>query len=151
MCITSSFPPKGQRTKRQRRDFSALYCSDSLNYKRFVGYFSALPQRSLLLGGENKILSPGRLYQQKSLFSITVLLLNILLFIFGNFQPVYASTPQSNTGSQKRTDSKSTQEPINEGGATSTSRLALPFKRLWQYLEETTAFAPAVDEQRIYL
>lgn len=44
------------------------------------------------------------------------------------------------------------QELVSEGGATSTSRLALPFKRAWQYLtNETTTLAPSIDDARIYL
>jgi outer membrane protein assembly factor BamB len=44
------------------------------------------------------------------------------------------------------------QEPLSEAGATSTSRLALPFKRAWQYLtNETSTLAPSIDDARIYL
>ncbi|MEW6126931.1 MAG: PQQ-binding-like beta-propeller repeat protein [Acidobacteriota bacterium] len=40
---------------------------------------------------------------------------------------------------------------VAEDGAVSTSRLALPFKKIWQYLDDTTTLAPSVDEARIYL
>jgi outer membrane protein assembly factor BamB len=44
------------------------------------------------------------------------------------------------------------QESLAEGGATSTSSLALPFKRAWQYLtDETSTLAPSIDDARIYL
>src|SRR5882672_10732527 len=39
-----------------------------------------------------------------------------------------------------------------EAGATSTSPLALPFKRAWQYLtNEASTLAPSVDDAHIYL
>jgi outer membrane protein assembly factor BamB len=41
---------------------------------------------------------------------------------------------------------------IAEAGATSTSRLALPFKRAWQYLTDSASTKPAsLDGSRIYL
>jgi len=41
---------------------------------------------------------------------------------------------------------------VAEAGATSTSRLALPFKRAWLYLtDETSTIPPASDASRIYL
>lgn len=43
-------------------------------------------------------------------------------------------------------------EARTEGGATSTSRLALPFKRAWQYLTDgASTLAASVDEARIYM
>src|SRR5262249_20312842 len=44
-------------------------------------------------------------------------------------------------------------EPLPaEAGATSTSHLALPFKRLWKYLtDEASSLAPSIDSERIYL
>src|SRR5689334_17498392 len=44
------------------------------------------------------------------------------------------------------------QQPRAEAGATSTSRLALPFKRAWQYItNDALTVAPTLDETRIYL
>ncbi|HVF92540.1 MAG TPA: PQQ-binding-like beta-propeller repeat protein, partial [Blastocatellia bacterium] len=44
------------------------------------------------------------------------------------------------------------QESLSEAGATSTSPLALPFKRSWQYLTESaSSILPTLDEARIYL
>ena len=87
------------------------------------------------------------LFSQAALFFVIILPLLTLC----NAPHLFAATSQANSGSHKRPDSKIISETVNEGGGTSTSRLALPFKRLWQYLEATTTFAPAVDEQRIYL
>jgi outer membrane protein assembly factor BamB len=62
------------------------------------------------------------------------------------------------TKQQRKADAKSKagqrteQETPAEAGATSTSRLALPFKRAWQYLtNETSTLAPSIDDSRIYL
>lgn len=41
--------------------------------------------------------------------------------------------------------------PLAEGGAISTSPLALPFKKIWEYLDDTTTLAPSMDDARIYL
>jgi outer membrane protein assembly factor BamB len=43
------------------------------------------------------------------------------------------------------------QEGLAEAGATSTSSLALPFKRAWLYADDLTTLAPALDEARVYL
>lgn len=43
------------------------------------------------------------------------------------------------------------EERLTEGGAVSTSKLAWPFKKTWQYLDDVTTLAPTVDEVRIYL
>lgn len=43
-------------------------------------------------------------------------------------------------------------DSIAEAGATSTSTLALPFKRTWQHLTDgATALSPTLDDTRIYL
>ncbi|HXG68077.1 MAG TPA: PQQ-binding-like beta-propeller repeat protein, partial [Blastocatellia bacterium] len=43
-------------------------------------------------------------------------------------------------------------QKAEEGKAVSASRLALPFKRSWQYLNNgATALAPTLDGERIYL
>jgi len=85
----------------------------------------------------------------------------ILLILF----PVFAlsrsdqkSENPAQTKKQRKADAKlkagktTEQESLAEPGATSTSRLALPFKRAWQYLtNETSTLAPSIDESRIYL
>lgn len=44
------------------------------------------------------------------------------------------------------------QQPAAEAGATSSSRLALPFKRAWVYLtDDATTIPPSIDDARIYL
>jgi outer membrane protein assembly factor BamB len=55
--------------------------------------------------------------------------------------------------SSKKSDRRARQqEPRAEAGATSSSRLALPFKRSWQYLTESAAtLPPALDDARVYL
>jgi eukaryotic-like serine/threonine-protein kinase len=65
-----------------------------------------------------------------------------------------ASTPQ--TKQERKADARNKRaaeaELPAENGATSTSRLALPFKRAWQYLTDgATTLAPSIDETRIYL
>jgi eukaryotic-like serine/threonine-protein kinase len=72
------------------------------------------------------------------------------------------STPKpenpTQTKKQRKADAKlkagkgTDHEALAEPGATSTSRLALPFKRAWQYLtNETSTLAPSIDDARIYL
>ncbi|GEM_PF-897207 len=117
-----------------------------------TGKISVTPQLLASLCEKSKLPPQKSLLQQLSSFLHTILslLIIILLLTLCTVPRIFATTSQSNNGTQKRTD-KPTQESVNEDGATSTSRLALPFKRLWQYAEETTTFAPAVDEKRIYL
>jgi outer membrane protein assembly factor BamB len=40
---------------------------------------------------------------------------------------------------------------LSENGAFSTSKLALPFKKLWQYLDDVMTLAPTIDEVHVYL
>jgi outer membrane protein assembly factor BamB len=60
------------------------------------------------------------------------------------------SQDQQGEGNQKSGNNKA-QEEVAEAGATSTSKLARPFKRAWLYADEITTLAPALDEARIYL
>lgn len=64
--------------------------------------------------------------------------------------------PASNqTKEQRKADAqnrRAAKDLTAEAGATSTSRLALPFKRAWQYLTDSaSAVPPSVDDARIYL
>jgi outer membrane protein assembly factor BamB len=59
---------------------------------------------------------------------------------------------QRKAEARKKAGAGDRQEALAEPGATSTSRLALPFKRAWQYLtDETSTLAPSIDDSRIYL
>lgn len=52
----------------------------------------------------------------------------------------------------EKAQKKAKQAPVAEGGAVSTSRLALPFKRSWQYLTDSaSALSPTLDGPRIYV
>src|SRR5215471_18037090 len=72
-------------------------------------------------------------------------------------EPILLSQSLPQTKQERKADAKqkttAEQEPLPaEGGATSTSHLALPFKRLWKYLtDETSTLAPSIDSERIYL
>ncbi|MEK6300624.1 MAG: PQQ-binding-like beta-propeller repeat protein [Acidobacteriota bacterium] len=87
-------------------------------------------------------------------------LLSVLLFtpLFGFGQKPLPSTQQVPTQPTATNQSKKTggqpraRESLAEAGATSTSKLALPFKRAWQHLTGgATPIAPTVDDARIYL
>jgi outer membrane protein assembly factor BamB len=71
-----------------------------------------------------------------------------------------AQSPKPDVPSQSKQQRKSEakqkaadeQDARSENGATSTSRLALPFKRAWQYLtNDASSLTPSVDAERIYL
>src|SRR2546422_5291063 len=83
-----------------------------------------------------------------------ILLLSFVTLAQSNPKP--AGSPQ--TKQQQKAEAKqkasrrAEQEAPAEAGATSTSRLALPFKRAWQYLtNEASTLAPSIDDARIYL
>lgn len=68
------------------------------------------------------------------------------------------STGSTQTKQERKAEAKQKagrvpdQETRQEAGATSTSRLAFPFKRAWQYLTDSAStLAPSVDDTRIYL
>src|ERR1044071_1347708 len=62
-----------------------------------------------------------------------------------------ASQPKQTTG-QPNAEQKTAEQTMAEPGATSTSKLALPFKRAWQRLtEDAITLAPTLDNARIYL
>ena len=49
-------------------------------------------------------------------------------------------------------DKSSKKTPVTEGAVVSSSRLALPFKRSWQYLTDGAAMLPpSLDALRVYL
>ncbi|HSE37147.1 MAG TPA: PQQ-binding-like beta-propeller repeat protein, partial [Blastocatellia bacterium] len=59
---------------------------------------------------------------------------------------------QRKAEARQKAGPKARREDPAEAGATSTSRLALPFKRAWQYLtNDTSTLAPSMDDARIYL
>src|SRR6185436_8920006 len=68
------------------------------------------------------------------------------------------TTSPAQTKKEKKAQSKqkperdSETESRPEAGATSTSPLALPFKRMWQYLTDSAStVAPSVDDGHIFL
>src|SRR4030095_9157195 len=88
------------------------------------------------------------------------------LFLLVTFVAAVAATAQSGpdtigptqtkkekkAASKQKTGRESEVETRPEAGATSTSHLALPFKRAWQYLTDSAStLAPSVDDGHIYL
>ena len=72
--------------------------------------------------------------------------------------PQTGATGPAQTRKERKAQSKqkagrgSSEEQPPETGATSTSPLALPFKRAWQYLTDSAStLAPSVDDRHIYL
>src|SRR5262245_29088428 len=101
---------------------------------------------------------------QKQRISCGVLGL-VFLFASASFaRPVQEPEPQK-TKKQRKAEKRSGQpskegepskqgprESVAERGATSSSPLALPFKRAWQYLtDEASTLPPSVDDERIYM
>jgi outer membrane protein assembly factor BamB len=87
-----------------------------------------------------------------------VLLLPLVTPVFALPQSGPGSTGSTQTKKGRKAESKqkldrgSEEETRPEAGATSTSHLALPFKRAWQYLTDSAStFAPSVDDAHIYL
>ncbi|MFY9570921.1 MAG: PQQ-binding-like beta-propeller repeat protein [Blastocatellia bacterium] len=91
--------------------------------------------------------------------SILASILALIFLVPSLAQTQSSPTPESGqTKKEKKAEAKrkgglvAEQEARTEPGAISTSQLALPFKRAWQYLTDgATSFAPAVDDARIYL
>ncbi|HWO00922.1 MAG TPA: PQQ-binding-like beta-propeller repeat protein [Blastocatellia bacterium] len=92
------------------------------------------------------------------------LVIRLLLVVFvaqplalGQTQQTSAQTkpgprPATRDQSKPVPGQPSPQDSLAEAGATSTSKLALPFKRTWQHLTGgATPLAPTLDEGRIYL
>jgi len=63
-----------------------------------------------------------------------------------------AFAQSSEATAQAKQNKAATANPLAEPGAVSTSRLALPFKRVWQHLtDDALAVPPTLDGARIYL
>jgi outer membrane protein assembly factor BamB len=71
----------------------------------------------------------------------------------GSTPQVLAQTAKTPSGSgAKQTGGQTISQPRAEAGATSTSKLALPFKRSWQHLTgNAVTLSPTLDSARIYL
>jgi outer membrane protein assembly factor BamB len=90
--------------------------------------------------------------------AITTLAIILLVPLSARAQSSLESTGSSQTKQERKAEAKQKaggvpeQEMRAEAGATSTSHLALPFKRVWQYLTDSSStLAPSVDVSRIYL
>src|SRR5436190_7504464 len=99
-----------------------------------------------------------RSHDRPLLINLTFLLLALLVTpSAGRAQSDSGSTASPKPAKQKKADSKQNTHRAEqlarpEAGVTSTSPLALPFKRAWQYLSDSAStLAPSVDETRIYL
>ena len=98
----------------------------------------------------------SRRFNDRSNVSVLAIILLLPFVTLAQSNPKPAGSPQ--TKQQRKAEAKqkagrrAEQEAPAEAGATSTSRLALPFKRAWQYLtNEASTLAPSVDDARIYL
>jgi len=92
--------------------------------------------------------------------AIFAILLFVPLIARAQVDPKATSAPQTKQEGKTEGKPESKQKPGAaperetrfEAGATSTSHLALPFKRVWQYLTDSSStLAPSVDDSRIYL
>jgi outer membrane protein assembly factor BamB len=90
--------------------------------------------------------------------TMTTLALFLLVPLVTLAQSGAKSTGATQTKQERKAESKQKggrapdRETRQEAGATSTSRLALPFKRAWQYLTDSAStLAPTVDDAHIYL
>jgi outer membrane protein assembly factor BamB len=91
-----------------------------------------------------------------SLITMRTLALALLFPIVVSAQTSPKQSSSTKTKAQTKAEAQSkqaaAQELIAEAGATSTSRLALPFKRAWHYLSDSaSSVPPSIDEARIYL
>lgn len=94
----------------------------------------------------------------KKIFRGMKILPSMFLVLLLALTPVIAQTAKQPTGSQ---DTKNPSDPtakknnvqdtVAEAGASSTSKLALPFKRAWLYVDDLTTLAPTMDETQVYL
>jgi outer membrane protein assembly factor BamB len=97
-----------------------------------------------------------RRFNDRSPIRTLAIILLVLFVTLGQSGPKSAASTQ--TKKEKKAESK--QKDVRESevatrpeaGATSTSHLALPFKRAWQYLTDSAStLAPSVDDLHIYL
>ncbi|HTF37939.1 MAG TPA: PQQ-binding-like beta-propeller repeat protein, partial [Blastocatellia bacterium] len=98
----------------------------------------------------------SRRFNDRSYVSALAIILLLPFVTLAQSNPKPPGSPQ--TKQQRKAEAKQNagrraeQEAPAEAGAASTSRLALPFKRAWQYLtNEASTLAPSVDDARIYL
>ena len=96
--------------------------------------------------------------EMSSRFNRFLIAPSVLLSLLGlctSLIPSSNAFPQAKQDRKAQAKQKTTTEqepPPAEGGATSTSHLALPFKRLWKYLtDEASSLSPSIDSERIYL
>lgn len=89
------------------------------------------------------------------LISLRTLALALLLPVVVSAQtgPIPAGSKQTRDERKAEAQRKRAAEELTaEAGATSTSRLALPFKRAWHYLTDSASTVPpSIDDARIYL
>jgi outer membrane protein assembly factor BamB len=85
--------------------------------------------------------------------TLTILISSFILAHPGSTSQLLAQTAKAPGDSgPKQTGGQSSPQPRAEAGATSTSKLALPFKRSWQHLtENAVTLSPTLDSARIYL
>jgi outer membrane protein assembly factor BamB len=77
----------------------------------------------------------------------------VILLIAPDSRSIASGCRQQDNSSEKKAAAKTEQAaPLIEGTTVSSSRLALPFKRSWQYLTDSAAMLPpTLDALRIYL
>lgn len=89
------------------------------------------------------------------LISMRSLALALLLPVVVSAQVGSIPSGSKQTKDEKKAEAqrkRAAEELTAEAGATSTSRLALPFKRAWHYLTDSASTIPAsIDDARIYL
>src|SRR5262252_510713 len=84
--------------------------------------------------------------------SVFLSLLGLSTILIHPNSQAFSQTKQERKAQTKQKTTSEQEPPPAEGGATSTSHLALPFKRLWKYLtDESSPLAPSIDNERIYL
>jgi outer membrane protein assembly factor BamB len=98
----------------------------------------------------NKKLTRKILQGVQALLLLLFIALPLTLWARQDVSPKTA-IPPANRQDQPPAGKNRAQESAAEAGASSTSRLALPFKRAWLYADDLTTLAPALDEARVYL
>lgn len=90
---------------------------------------------------------------QQKIMQITVFVLVAAIFLGASeagFSTSLAAPQKARTKSKQRKAEKAKRDTLEK--ITSNSRLALPFKQLWQYLtERATTFAPVIDKDHVYI
>jgi outer membrane protein assembly factor BamB len=98
----------------------------------------------------------SRRFNDRSHVRSLAIILLVPFFTLARSNPTIESATQTKqqrkAEAKKRARDGDRREALAEAGATSTSRLALPFKRAWQYLtDEGSTLAPSIDDARIYM